>query len=329
MMRNVAVWLLASSLFITVAAMAAAGDEHRWDLSGVKDIDIKGISGHVVIVAADGRAGVIELRSRVRPQDSFGHAVDRRKSGIRIKEKWYGSSRGDVLWTISLPGTGKAPAVRISNASGNLECHDVAVGISYKTASGDVELSNVTLGEDSKFNTASGNYTIRRMTISEDSHFNTASGDYDLEDLIIEEGSEFTTASGDITITDCTSSDDVSFSSASGNVEVRSIELTGESGFSSASGDVEVRFDRLPKKDFTASSASGDVTLEVEDFGHDFTLVMIKRKHKGRISCPFDITDEEEFEKNGQVYVSKIVKRGLGKPVITLETASGRVVVRD
>jgi DUF4097 and DUF4098 domain-containing protein YvlB len=187
----------------------------------------------------------------------------------------------------------------------------------------------VTLGEDSKFNTASGDYKVRDMTIGEDTKFNTASGDVDLEDLVIEEGASFNTASGDIVITNCKIEDDASFNSASGNVEADNIELTGEAEFSSASGDVELQFDRLPKHDFTASSASGDVTLKVDDYGKNFTLVLIKRKDKGRISCPFDYTDEEEFERGRDEYVSKIVKRGSGKPVITLRTASGKVTVKE
>ena len=327
-MRIVTPWFFVSLLLITFV-VTAAGDDNSWDLSGVEEIDIDGVSGNVVIVPADGRTGTIELRSRVRPDDSFEPVVKRRGSELRIDEKWYGSSSGGVRWTIHLPKGEDAPRIRISNASGGLECADVTVGISYKTASGDVELSNVTLEADSKFNTASGDFILRNMTISEDTRFSTASGDVELEDLIIEDDSRFSTASGDIIIANCTSGDDVSFSSASGDVEVRSIDLTGESAFSSASGDVEIRLERLPNTDFTASSASGNVVLKVDDFGDDFTLVMIKREDRGRISCPFDYTDEDEFEEGHHAYVSKIVKRGSGKPVITLRTASGKVVVKD
>jgi DUF4097 and DUF4098 domain-containing protein YvlB len=192
-----------------------------------------------------------------------------------------------------------------------------------------VELSKVSLEEGSKFNTASGDYIVRDMTIGEDTKFNTASGDVELEDLVIEEDVSFSTASGDIIVTNCKVGEDVGFSSASGNVKVEDAELAGEADFSSASGDVILRFDRLPEHDFTGSSASGDVTLQVDDFGENFTLVLIKRKDKGRISCPFEYTDEDEFYRNRQEYVSKIVERGSGRPVITLGTASGKVTVKD
>jgi hypothetical protein len=89
-----------------------------------------------------------------------------------------------------------------------------------------------------------------------------------------------------------------------------------------------MHFDTLPKDDLSASSASGDVYLSVADFGDDFTLILIKREDKGRISCPFKYTSEETF-KDHHTYEKKIVKRGSGRPEIELRTASGKVVVKD
>jgi hypothetical protein len=102
----------------------------------------------------------------------------------------------------------------------------------------------------------------------------------------------------------------------------------GDGGFSSASGDVELYFSELPNIDVSASSASGKVLLDVGAFGRDFTLILIKREDKGRISCPFDYTDETTFE-DYHVYEKKIVKRGSGRPEIKLRTASGKVIVKD
>jgi DUF4097 and DUF4098 domain-containing protein YvlB len=218
-------------------------------------------------------------------------------------------------------------SVRISTASGALKCEDVAVKIDFKTASGDIDLSRVELMEGSNFNTASGEYTIKDMTIPEDVDFSTASGDMELVDLKIGDDCGFGTASGDIHVKRCTCADDVDFSSASGDVVVESTELKGGGEFSSASGDVAVYLDELPENDIYASSASGNVTLDVKRYGDDFTLVLIKRRDKGRISCPFDYTEEDEF-KDHQWYERKIVKKGKGGPTIKLRTASGKVVVK-
>ena len=83
----------------------------------------------------------------------------------------------------------------------------------------------------------------------------------------------------------------------------------------------------VPENDLSASSASGDVLLDIEDFSGDCTLILIKRQDKGRITCPFDYTDEETF-KDYHVYEKKTIQRGSGGPVLELRTASGKVKVK-
>jgi DUF4097 and DUF4098 domain-containing protein YvlB len=322
-MAAAVICLLAGAVIAATGAM-----DEEWDLSGVTKIKLSGVSGDVIILPAEGRTGRLELRSNVRPDDSFTPKVKKSGKTLSIKEKFHGSSNGGVEWTIYLPKRGEKMRVAVNTASGDLECSDVAVDISFETASGDIELTGVELEEGSRFNTASGDFNLEDMTITEGCRFSTASGDFELEDLVIEENCSFSTASGDVKCSNCKCGDDVNFSSASGDVIVRDVELEGMSEFSSASGDVSMHFAALPEDDLSASSASGDVYLSVDDFGDDFTLILIKRKDKGRISCPFDYTSEETFE-NHHTYEKKIVKRGSGRPEIELRTASGKVVVKD
>jgi DUF4097 and DUF4098 domain-containing protein YvlB len=322
--------IFAALICLTAGAVfsATGSADEEWELSGVTKIKLNGVSGDVIIRPAGDRTGRVELRSRVRPEDSFTHKVKQSGGTLHLKEKFRGNSSGEVEWTIYLPKTKEPMRILINTASGDLECSDAAVDISFKTASGDIELSEVELAEGSGFNTASGDFTLENMTITEGCDFSTASGDFELEDLTIEENCNFSTASGDIKCINCKCGDDVDFSSASGDVIIRDVKMKGMGDFSSASGDVSLYFDELPVDDLSASSASGDVYLSVDDFGDDFTLILIKRKNKGRISCPFDYTSEETF-KDHHTYVKKIVKRGSGHPEIELRTASGRVVVKD
>lgn len=328
-MKPIRAYFVTSLLIAGVAVVALGDADESWDASDVERISIDGVSGDVIIRPANGGNARVELDARVRPADVFEPVVERHGRELDIEEEFHGNSNGPVRWTIYLPNDGDVTSIRISNASGNLECTDVAVAIRYKTASGDVTLSNVSLDADSKFSTASGDFRVQAMTIGGDSRFSTASGNLELDDVTIKDDSEFSTASGDIMIDNCRSGDDVTFSSASGDVDISDTELDGETHFSSASGDVDLHFKTLPDTDFTASSASGDVTLNVVDFGDDFTLVMEKREDRGRISCPFDYTDEETFRKHGEDYVRKIVERGTGNPVIELRTASGRIRVKN
>jgi DUF4097 and DUF4098 domain-containing protein YvlB len=314
---------------IAGAVLSATGPaDDKWDLAGVTKIKLNGVSGDVIIRPAEDRTGRVELRSRVRPEDSFTPKVKQSGKTLSIKEKWSGNSSGDVTWTIYLPDTKDPVRISINTASGDFTCSDAAVDVSFETASGDVDLTEVTLAEGSRFSTASGDFTLDDMTITEGCSFSTASGDFELDNLVIEENCNFSTASGDVKCSNCKCGDDVGFSSASGDVIIRDAKLRGMGDFSSASGDVSLYFDELPADDVSASSASGDVYLSVADFGDDFTLILIKREGKGRISCPFEYTSETTFEDH-HTYEKKIVKRGSGSPEIELRTASGKVVVKD
>ena len=307
----------------------AYGDVEEWEFSGVLKIKVKGISGDVILRPAEGHTGVVELRGDVRPHRNFQPIVEQDGETLHIREKWRGNnSRGHVEWTIFLPDQSNPPSIRINNASGDLDCSKIAAWIDFETASGDIVLSEVELGEGSDFNTASGDYIIEDMTVTEDVDFSTASGNFRLEDLTIEEGCRFSTASGDIKSRYCKCMGDVEMSSASGDVVIRDTELLGFSEFSSASGDVSLYFKNLPRHDLSAGSASGRVTFEADDFGDDFTLVLIKREDRGRISCPFEYDYEETFE-DYHLYEKRVVERGSGKPEIELRTASGRVIVRN
>lgn len=308
------------------ALWAGAASAEEWEFSGVSKIVVDGVSGNVVVRPAEGSGGLVRLESSVTPEDALEATVERKGSTLRIEEKWQGrNSSGRVEWTILLPAGDEVPRLQVSNASGDLDCQGIAARIDFDTASGDVTLVDVNLARRSDFSTASGDYSVEDMTVPADTDFSTASGDVELTNVRIEEGSKFSTASGDIR---CTGSHGfMELSSASGDVMVRDSEIEGVSSFTTASGDVSLRLERLPGEDLSASSASGDVTLAVADYGENFNLVLIKRQDRGRITCPFDFTEERTFE-NHHVYEEKIVRRGSGSPEIELRTASGRVVVK-
>ncbi len=327
-MRKIYVLAVVCAIIGAWVVASAEDSDQTWSFSDADAIRIDGVSGDVVILPAEDGKGRIELYEDVRPSDSFGVQVSNDDGTLRLKERWYGgSSSGEVRWTIYLPSGKNAPAVKVSTASGSLKCKDVEVEIRFKTASGDIDLSGVDLKEDSDFSTASGDFEIEHMTIRDDIEFSTASGDMELLDLKIGEDCSFSTASGDVVVSDCDCENDVHFSSASGDVTVKNSNIKGEGKFSSASGNVAVYLDKMPKDNLEAASASGNVTFDVKDYGDDFTLILIKRKDKGRISCPFDYTEEDEFWDHHE-YERKIVKRGSGRPTIELRTASGKVVVR-
>jgi len=326
-MRKFGVLAAVTLLGMLLVFSATGNAKERWEFSDVTKIKFEGISGDITILQGKGKEGVVELRADVRPRRSFRPEVEQDGKTLYIEERWGGrSTNGHLEWTIYLPEGQKPPRIKASTASGELVCRKVAVRIRFSTASGNIELTEVTLSEGSSFSTASGDIILEDMEVDEGSDFSTASGDVVLDNVTIGEDCGFSTASGEVRCVGCKGHFDLS--SASGDVVVKKCEITGRSDFSAASGDVRLYIDRLPKHDLKASTASGKVLLDVGDFGDDFTLVMVKREDRGRISCPFDFTSEDTFE-DYHTYEEKIVERGSGKPEIYLHTASGSVVVKD
>jgi len=328
-MRTYMGWIVLVAWIAGMAQPATAGDRNSWEFTEVNIIELDGVSGDIILRPADGENGIVELESNVSPEKNFRAEVEQKGKTLYIEEKWRGqSSSGSVEWKIYLPKQKNELKINISTASGSLDCTDVSASIKFDTASGDVSLSRMGLQEGSDFDTASGDYNITNMTIPAGTEFETASGDHDLMYLTIKEDCEFSTASGDIDCKRCKCENSLKLDTASGDVTIRDCELLGKCSLSSASGDVSVYLDQFTQHDLSAATASGDVLLDAEDFGEDFTLVMIKREDKGRISCPFEYTREETFESH-HTYERKTVQRGSGEPEIELRTASGRITVKN
>jgi DUF4097 and DUF4098 domain-containing protein YvlB len=328
MMRKASCLLAVVCLLAGTITLPALAATEEWEFSKVTRIKIDGVSGDVTLRPAKGSTGLVVLDSNVKPSENFRGEVEQQGKTLRIEEKFRGgSSSGNVDWTIYLPQNGSPIKISIDNASGDLDCYDVNVHLDFNTASGEIRLSRVELVGGSSFDTASGDYEFENLTITEDTRFSTASGDYILRNLEIGADCEFSTASGDIEITECKCAEGVKFSTASGDVLVEESELMGQADFSSASGDVSVYLKTIPDDDLSASSASGDVILDIEDFDGDCTLILIKRQDKGRISCPFEFDEEETF-RDHHVYEKKTVHIGRGGPVLELRTASGKVKVK-
>lgn len=310
---------------LCVAPLQAAPAQQDWSFDGVDRIDIDGVSGDIIVQPGASSGVRLMLDENVRPDGAFRGQVDMSGGTLRVRERWdRGSSRGSVTWTLTVPAAADL-VVSVDTASGALDASGVSARFDFSTASGNVRLHDMAVGQMSSFSTASGNLELTDVTV-DDVDMSTASGNVELRRVHASSGFEATTASGNVIIED---SDGVlEASSASGSVRLRNSRMTGPSEFSSASGDVDVVLENAPEHDLEASSASGDVTFEAR-FGNDFTLVMTKRRDRGRIDSPFEATSEEEFERNGRTYVRQTVVRGSGGPEIRLDSASGSIRVRQ
>lgn len=308
-----------------IAAPVSSQQTRSWSFDGVDRIEIDGLSGDLIVRAGTGGGLTLELEEDVRPASAFRPEVEASGGTLRVREDWdSGSSRGGVRWTLRVPAGADLP-IAFENASGDLHASGVAALFTFDTASGNIELRDMTIASGSSFDTASGDLVLTDVVIGDGVDFDTSSGDMEL--TRVRAGSEFriSTASGDVRIED---SDGVTrASTASGSVRVTGSAVDGPSEYSSASGDVTMVLDRPIRDAVELSSASGDVRLEAV-FGDDFTLVMSKRRDRGDIDSPFDVTRVEEYRRDGRTYVRQTVVMGVGGPEIRLHTASGSIEVR-
>lgn len=328
-MRRFRGCIFAAVLLVAAVLVTNGQAQKQWEFSEVTKIKFEGISGDVVITQGEGNTGYVDVEVDVYPLRSFRPEVEQDGRILYIEERWRGhSSRGDVQWTIELPQTERPIKINMSTASGAFECRGkINARLRFNTASGDIDLTAATLVEGSTFNTASGDINLADMEVNEGTEFNTASGDVVLENITIGEDCSFSTASGNVIAENCRG--EFELSTASGDVRVRDCDLTGWCTFSTASGDVSVRLDKLPDRGLRASTASGRVTLDCSDFGDNFTLVMVKRENRGRISCPFDFTSEDIYEEWDHLWEEKTVEHGSGGPEILLSAATGSIIVED
>ena len=174
-----------------------------------------------------------------------------------------------------------------------------------------------------KFSTASGNIAVENLSGEFD--FNTASGDIELIDCKGE--FDLNSASGDVTLENCTG--DFRVGTASGDIRSSGTLMEYSSNFSTASGDVEVELAKTPEVDMSISTASGRAELNYDGNPIKGYFELVARADRGRIVAPFDFDAENRFRRHGERYVAKTYLAETDDPQITLETASGRVTLRE
>ena len=316
-----------------------------FEFEDIHSIDVSTVCGGLEIVPGEKDQFVVVVENRLDDPKQLKRRVEASRGRLLIDEDFLGRTvRGGTQWTIYVPESAELRSIEFSTASGGIVLEEVDVGyVETDIASGGVKIGSVKAREFD-LSTASGGITIEDCQVDlVDAQ--SASGRVSAENVQAEE-LELSTASGKVTIDLC-HADRIKASSASGRVKVSSVsgkemDLSAASGrilaedcdidesaeMSCASGDVRVYLPRLPSDYLNASTASGDVLLEVADFGENFFMTLTKRADRGRIKCPFKYTDQETIRLHrGDRYLTDryFVERGTGGPDIEVSTASGTI----
>jgi DUF4097 and DUF4098 domain-containing protein YvlB len=338
MRRGMAVALSAVILLLVCGYSDAGwGKEIHKTFGGITAVELSSVSGDCVIKTHDSDEVIVDLFYDVDPEGAMTYEFRESGKTLIIEERWErkGSSSGRVIWTLTVPAETE---IEFTTASGDITASGLSKSIEASTASGDIDLQD--MDAKAEISTASGD--ARLVNLRGRIDISTASGDIHIEKSGGE--IELATASGDITATGIdgeielgAASGDIEISNskgifdiscASGEIEADGIAIKGASEFSVASGDVEVTLMATSEFDLELSSASGDVLLDYNGNPVKGHFEFISRKGRGRITCPFDFEDEEEFEEHDHTYVRKSFSMKGEEPVIQLHTATGKAVLK-
>ncbi len=335
MRRGMIVVALTLMLAVGLAETAPAKEMHK-SFSGIKAVELSTVSGDVLIKTHSANKVVVDVIYDVEPDDVIEFIFKESGKTLTIKEKWQGSSRrSDVQWTLTVPAdieidfstasgditaTGLTGKIDATTASGDIDLRDMKGDMELTTASGDATLVN--LEGDIEISTASGDISVDNA--SGDLELTTASGDIEASGL--NNKIDLSVASGDIKISDSKGAFDIGC--ASGDINAEDIVIAEDSEFSVASGDIEIVLAETCRFDLDLASASGNVVLDYNGNDVKGYFEFKARKRHGRIVCPFDFDNEEEFEEHGETYVRKSFTRGDDTPRIEISTASGKAALK-
>jgi DUF4097 and DUF4098 domain-containing protein YvlB len=301
---------LGISLFLVIFISGIGATSERiqnFTFEDIHSLDISTISGDITICPGDEAKFRVELKNDLDHPDRLDPIVEADGGELSIEEHFTGRRvSGGTYWTVYLPKSTELKRVKCKSASGNMTFERFkAESIRAKSASGEVLLDGMH-AEEIEISTASGSIEVK-------------ASDVDFVNL--------SSASGDISL-DGVHSDEQELSTASGSISVEKGKIEELGTVSSASGDVELDLPQLPSASLEAATASADVTLKVPDFGDNFSMVISKGGHGGRIKCPFAYTDKTtygDYDDEDDDIDRYYVEHGEGGPDIKLKTYSGTI----
>lgn len=135
------------------------------EYSGVKTIDISTVSGNCEIIRGDNSIVKVSLTHLYRPAGTFEPIFEQEGDVLKLKENMLGSNSGSSDWILSVP---QHTNILFKSASGNISLEDITGKLILKTASGEIEATDIKISENSEFTSASGDVYVRFSESPED-----------------------------------------------------------------------------------------------------------------------------------------------------------------
>jgi hypothetical protein len=210
-----------ASLLLGLAASATAQDfQKTYQLSADGSINVRNVSGNVIITGYDGQQITVNAIKTGRDRDlvQVEDLSSANRLELRARYPKHCNCDASIRFEVQVPRSVRYNFEELYSASGNIEVRDVAGAVHINTASGDVRVQNVSGRVDAS--TASGH--MRVIGVAGSVSARTASGDVDVEMTRVDDNRrmEFSSASGDVSVRLPLNIDaDVEMSSASGEVK--------------------------------------------------------------------------------------------------------------
>lgn len=135
------------------------------------------------------------------------------------------------------------------------------------------------------------------------------------------------TACGDVELYNITGKVDVH--TLSGDIKAENILLEEVSSFSSLSGNVKVSLAETSKYDISLSSTSGKAVLDYNGNPLQGYFQLTSQRFWGRIKSPVKFENVKRFSKLEYKFIEKSFSKGEHNPRISLNTASGKVALKN
>jgi hypothetical protein len=229
-------------------------------------------------------------------EDSFEARFREKGNALTIEEKLYGrNSDGNSTWTIAIPAD---------------------IEIDFESATGDLILENVTLEIDG--NTGTGNIEVDNVNGKID--LNTGTGNIE----VINSEGEFELSSGTGKVSIEESKGNFDANSGTGDVEVKNLTIEDEADLNSGIGDVEAINPQGTDFDLSLNSGTNNAILDMNGSPIEGYFEFTAHARKGRIVCPVEFDEENEYSNGDGNYVRKSFTKGKNTPRYFISTGTGK-----
>lgn len=222
----------------------------------VKEVIIKFVNEDLKFIPHDGES--IEIFAKklkdiedynISLHDGIFNISREKQSGFNL----FGSRSSSVKFGVKMPRSANFDDFNVTLVSGDSELFDIkSKDMTIKTTSGDIELSNVEVKNDAKFNVVSGDIKVVNLQANE---------------------LEISSVSGDLKVRNVDLYNELYVNTVSGDVDAKNVNAKNVA-FKSVSGDFEGQ--EVYVDTVKSSTVSGD--FEIKNLNHDQEIVVTKQK---------------------------------------------------